>query len=233
MPSDTPILNGPSDEPRRHYATDDTGALDDAQVKEGRRVFTPDVPIIPLRQGPQTTFFDINDRGPEYGTPLANLLRREVGLWRDAAYPGATRVTRELLAFWFLDQDRHDNLRLFFAKREDIETAVWLNEVAPGSNVGQHALNQLREAQPVAADDPAANLPRAAFKMATGTGKTVAMAMQILYHFFDRQEHRNDTRFADCFWSSPPASRSRTGSRCSTSTWSAAATPRTTTTSAR
>ena len=38
-----------------------------------------------------------------------------------------------------------------------------------------------------------------AFKMATGTGKTVVMAMQILYHFLNRQEYRNDTRFSDYF----------------------------------
>lgn len=202
MPADNPILNSPYEEPRRHYATDDSGALDYARIEDGRRVFAPDVPIIPIipiRQGSQSSLFDINDRGPEYGTLLVNLLRREIGLWRAAGYPGTTRVTRELLAFWFLDPDRHDNLKLFFAQREAIETAIWFNEVAPASNVGQHALNQLREAQLVAADDPAANLPRLAFKMATGTGKTVVMAMQILYHFFNRQEYRNDTRFADGF----------------------------------
>lgn len=35
--------------------------------------------------------------------------------------------------------------------------------------------------------------------MATGTGKTVVMACLILYHYFNRQEYRNDTRFADYF----------------------------------
>ena len=43
------------------------------------------------------------------------------------------------------------------------------------------------------------NLPRIAFKMATGSGKTVVMATQILYHFFNRHEYRNDIRFADYF----------------------------------
>ena len=31
-------------------------------------------------------------------------------------------------------------LSLFFAQREAIETAIWLNEVAEKSNVGQHIL---------------------------------------------------------------------------------------------
>lgn len=35
--------------------------------------------------------------------------------------------------------------------------------------------------------------------MATGTGKTVVMACLILYHYFNRQEYRNDTRFAHYF----------------------------------
>ena len=36
--------------------------------------------------------------------------------------------------------------------------------------------------------------------MATGTGKTVVMGSLILYHFFNRQEYRQDTRFADYFF---------------------------------
>lgn len=35
--------------------------------------------------------------------------------------------------------------------------------------------------------------------MATGTGKTVVMAALISYHYFNRQEYRADTRFADYF----------------------------------
>src|SRR5256885_1543562 len=48
-------------------------------------------------------------------------------------------------------------------------------------------------------DDAADQLPRIAFKMATGSGKTVVMACLICYHYFNRQEYRNDTRFADYF----------------------------------
>jgi type III restriction enzyme len=35
--------------------------------------------------------------------------------------------------------------------------------------------------------------------MATGTGKTVVMAMQILYHFLNRRHYQQDIRFADYF----------------------------------
>ncbi|MEM1054329.1 MAG: DEAD/DEAH box helicase family protein [Bacteroidota bacterium] len=59
-------------------------------------------------------------------------------------------------------------------------------------------LSLLREAQKVSADE-SLNLPRIALKMATGTGKTVVMGALILYHYFNRQEYRNDPRFADYF----------------------------------
>jgi len=35
MVVDNPILNSPYEEPRRHYATDDSGALDYARIAEG------------------------------------------------------------------------------------------------------------------------------------------------------------------------------------------------------
>src|SRR3989441_4771988 len=75
---------------------------------------------------------------------------------------------------------------------------IWLNEVAEKSNVGQHILRQLEEARKVSAS-PENNLPRIAFKMATGSGKTVVMAALIAYHYFNRAEYRNDVRFADNF----------------------------------
>ncbi|HMO49576.1 MAG TPA: DEAD/DEAH box helicase family protein [Kiritimatiellia bacterium] len=199
MTTDNPILNSPYDEPLLHYATDDEGTLDYQKIVKGRRIFAPEIQSIPVRQGPQRSMFEINERAEEFGSHLINLLRKEVGLWRKDGYPSVTRVTRELLTFWFLNPDRHAEAKLFFAQREAIETAIWLNEVADRSNAGQYVLNQLRSAQQVSTENLSCNLPRVAFKMATGTGKTVVMAMQILYHFFNRQEYRNDTRFADSF----------------------------------
>lgn len=199
MSSDNPILNSPYDEPLLHYATDDEGALDYAQIIQGRRIFSTEIQSIPVKQGPQHSLFEVNDRAEEFGSHPINLIRKEIKSWRESSYPNTTRVTKELLDYWFLNPDRHAEQKLFFAQREAIETTIWLNEVAEKSNAGQHILNRLKEGQVVSADNPAANLPRIAFKMATGTGKTVVMAMQILYHFFNRQEYRNDTRFADYF----------------------------------
>lgn len=199
MSSENPILNSPYDEPKLHYATDVDGSLNYSDIREGRRIFTTDIQVIPTRQGPQGSIFEVNDFAAEYGTHIINLCRKEVGKWREEKYPNTTRVTKELLLFWFLNPDRHATKQLFFAQREAVETAIWLNEVAEKSNAGQNILNKLREGQQTVSDDSADQLPRIAYKMATGSGKTVVMACFILYHYFNRQEYRNDTRFADYF----------------------------------
>lgn len=197
MASPTPILNGPYEEPAFHYHTDADGSLNYTDVRDGRRLFVPDLQAMPSKQA-QGSLLSVNDFADQYASHLINLVRREVGAWREAGYPNTTRVSRELLTFWFENPERSAIRKLFFCQREAVETAVWLNEAAAKSNPGQHVLSELRAAQKVS-EDEALNLPRIAFKMATGSGKTVVMAALILYHYFNRQEYRNDTRFADYF----------------------------------
>ncbi|MBI4024169.1 MAG: DEAD/DEAH box helicase family protein [Verrucomicrobia bacterium] len=199
MADENPILNNPYEEPKWHYSTNLDGELDYSRPVSGRRIFTPEVQTIPVRQGPQRELLKVAElASAAYGTLLVNLLRHEVGVWRDAKYPQTTRITRELLSFWFLNEGRDRTLSLFFAQREAIETAIYLNEVAEKSNVGQHILRELEKAQTVSTSREN-NLPRISFKMATGTGKTVVMAAFIAYHYFNRAEYRNDVRFADNF----------------------------------
>jgi len=159
MSSDNPILNNPYEEPRLHYATALTGELDYTRVLPGRRIFTSELQSIPVGIGPQKELMGVNEAAAQYGDLIVNLLRREIGLWRSATYPNTTRVTRELLQYWFLDPQREN--RLFFAQREAIETAIWLNEVAEKSNPGQYILSRLTIAQHVNGDE-ATNLPRIA-----------------------------------------------------------------------
>ncbi|MCX6982816.1 MAG: DEAD/DEAH box helicase family protein [Verrucomicrobia bacterium] len=129
-----------------------------------------------------------------HGEHLVNILRREVRSWREGGYCSTTRVTRELLQFWFANPERDFTQQLFFAQQEAIETAIYLNEVAEKSNVGQRILSDLDSAHSITG-----GLPRICFKMATGTGKTVVMGALIVYHFFNRLEYRSDTRYADNF----------------------------------
>lgn len=199
MSTNNPILNNPYLEPKLHYATDAEGSLNYQDVREGRRIFTADIQVIPQRQGAQPSMFSVNDDPEAYGTHIINLTRKEIGKWRNEGYPNTTRVTKELLEYWFLNPDRQPYKKLFYAQQEAIETAIWLNEVAERSNAGNHILNLLREGQQTVSDNSENQLPRVAFKMATGSGKTVVMAALLLYHYFNRHEYRNDTRFADCF----------------------------------
>ena len=198
-PVDNPILNNPYDEPRKSYQMAPDGSLDYSVIKAGRRPYTPDAQVLPKKVGKQKELYDISNL-PATEDYLINRLRKEVGQWRHDGYPHTTRVTRELLTFWFENPERLVTQRLFFAQREALETAVWLNEVAPSraENRGTSILAELAASWQVS-DDADYVLPRLAFKMATGTGKTVVMAMLTLYHYFNRQEYRQDTRFADYF----------------------------------
>lgn len=195
-----PILNSPYEEPAQHYATDPHGNLNYQDVRSGRRLFTPDVPQIPIGQAPQGSLLDINDLAATYGEHLVNQLRDELRRWREAGYGHVTsRVTRDLLAWWFTHPERQPHQKLFFAQQEAVEAAIWLNEVAEKTNTGTHLLSRLRAGQALAAESPDDRLPRIAFKMATGAGKTVVMACLILYHYLNRREYRNDTRYTDYF----------------------------------
>jgi type III restriction enzyme len=199
MSTNNPILNNPYLEPRFHYATDREGSLNYLDIRKGRRIYTADIQVIPHRQGEQPSIFDVNEDKEQYGTHIINLIRGQVAEWRAQKYPGTTRVTKELFEYWFQNPERPPYKNLFFAQQEAVETAIWLNEVAERSNPGTHILNLLRESQQTVSDNPENHLPRIAFKMATGSGKTVVMACLLLYHYFNRYEYRNDTRFSDCF----------------------------------
>jgi type III restriction enzyme len=197
----SPILNGPYQEPLLHYATTPDGNLDYQDCRPGRRIFAPETPQVPLGRQPQAGMFDLNDFAAQYRDHLVNRLRDLVGQWRAEGYPGVTsRITKELLAYWFDNPQRPSWQQLFFAQREAVETAIWLNEVADKSNPGTHVLAQLRLAQETVDQAASGNvLPRVAFKMATGTGKTVVMACLIVYHYLNRSQYRNDPRYSDYF----------------------------------
>ena len=195
MSSENPILNNPYVEPELHYATNLDGELDYEDVVKGRRLFNGRVQTIPVQQRGQRDLLEMDDVvAGTHSEHLVNILRKEVRAWREGGYCSTTRVTRELLQFWFANPERDFTQKLFFAQQEAIETAIYLNEVAEKSNVGQRILSDMESAQTITG-----GLPRICFKMATGTGKTVVMGALIVYHFFNRLEYRSDTRYADNF----------------------------------
>jgi type III restriction enzyme len=84
--------------------------------------------------------------------------------------------------------------QLFFCQNEALETAIYIAEVA--KKYGDAWIeNAIREAN----DTSNPGLPRTAFKMATGSGKTVVMAMLIAWHTLNKRANPQDARFSDTF----------------------------------
>ena len=196
---ENPVLNNPYEEPLYYYDTDMNGNIDYQTVIQGRRPFGYDVNIVPKR-GQQAIFSQGDFLPVDPNAAFINEIRQQVKSWRQQGYPRASRITRELLQFWFENKERRANLRLFFCQREAVETAIWLNEIAERDpNIGNYILNQLSEHRHTVSKDDNYVLPRTAFKMATGTGKTVVMAMLILYNYLNKRANPMDTHYADHF----------------------------------
>ena len=95
---------------------------------------------------------------------LVNRIRERVDAWRKADYPGITAVTRQLLEHW-RDPDASRLHAFYFCQIEAIETLIWHVEATP----------EYRQGIAVPGDGGA--WERLCSKMATGTGKTLVMAM--------------------------------------------------------
>src|SRR5439155_12561536 len=102
----------------------------------------------------------------EQKNDLVNQLRDEVCKWREGGYAGTAGVTRRLLEWWFeRDEERRAiGKHFFFCQQEAVETVIYLYEV------------QGRRKMPETGD-----LLRYALKLATGTGKTVVMALFVTW----------------------------------------------------
>jgi len=187
---ENPVINSAFVEPGKHYRFDDDGITD--EIVSSRRPSAYFIPVAqPKKKGKQlelgTEWTDDRLRENDY----INDVRVAVGDWRRRDYPGVTRTTRRLLEYWQRpDRDR----RLFFCQIEAAETAIYLTECV-GKAGKQYLTNKLREANETANPE----LDRMAFKMATGSGKTVVMAMLIAWHALNKIEDSQDARFSDSF----------------------------------
>ena len=190
---ENPVINSPFSEPQRHFKFDEGGITD--EILERRRQSEYFIPI-PKPKTKQTsqTVIDFGeawtgDRLEE--NRFINNVRERVTLWRQGGYQGITPVTRRLLAYW-TDSEREK--KFFFCQIEAIETAIYITEVADKYG-DSWIIDKLRDANETA--NPL--LFRIALKMATGTGKTVVMAMLIVWHVLNKLANRRDRKFSDAF----------------------------------
>lgn len=116
--------------------------------------------------GKEAQLFDDLSASAAELNEFVNRLRDEVRAWREAGYPGTAGVTRRLLEWWFeRDEERRAVARrFFFCQQEAVETVIYLYEV------------QGRRKMP-----ETGGLLRYALKLATGTGKTVVMALFVTW----------------------------------------------------
>ena len=186
---DNPILNPPFREPTRHFRFGDEGIT--ADVVEARRVSSYFMPIPAARKKSQMQFDTEWTRDRIEENTFINRVRERVSLWRRGAWPGVTPTTRRLLEYWTAE-DR--GRPLFFCQIEALETAIYLTEAATKHGDAWIANDRRRFAEDA---NPGVN--RVAFKMATGAGKTVVMAMLIAWQTLNKLQNPRDGRFSDAF----------------------------------
>ncbi len=189
---ENPVLNSPYDMPKRHWRFADDGITD--EKVEGRRPSSYFVPIAPPRKRGGRTQLSLDsgwtqDRVKE--NDWINQVRSEVHKWRLGGRLGVTPTTRRLLDYWL--REGRDK-RLFFCQIEAIETNIFIGEVAERQGVTW--IRELLERESEVANP---GLYRIALKMATGTGKTVVMAMIIAWQLLNKIANPKDTRFSDAF----------------------------------
>jgi type III restriction enzyme len=212
QPVNKPILCSPYEEPTEHWVYNtETG---EATRFPGRRPAS--YWFKTRRTGDATLMLKGFAEEERDDLPLVNRLRADVKRWRELEYEGATPVTKQLLRYWArADRPR----RLFFCQREAVETIIYLNEILGSGRkprwkpeLSVEDFQALCTGQkpsfspetklglyPSLVDIPKEpGLPplrRYGCKMATGSGKTVVMAMLIAWAFCNRGRVPGDARF--------------------------------------
>ena len=130
-------------------------------------------------------------RRPSEGTHLVDGVRASVDAWRANGYPGASETTRRLLGFWFDEDHRRptgEPFRFYFCQREAVETFIYLSEIERAASFS----DLIAYAQaPVMVDPAESKRQRLAMKMATGSGKTMAMSLCIAWSYLHARREEN------------------------------------------
>ena len=125
---------------------------------------------------------DSDDPGIFREIELVNKIRPRVDDWRANGYPHVTGVTKQLLEFWN-DKTQRQN-PFFFCQLEAIETLIWFLEAHES------------EKQGIEIPSDGGLFQRLLCKMATGSGKTIVMAMLIAWQVINKSTYLQDPRFS-------------------------------------
>lgn len=127
-----------------------------------------------------------DDPGEFVEIPLVNKIRPRVKSWRENDYPNVTGATKRLLNHWRTSAGPSEEQELFWCQLEAAETAIWLTEASPA------------EKQGIDIPKGGGEWTRECLKLATGTGKTVVMAMLIAWQALNKLANPKDPRFSKC-----------------------------------
>ena len=170
------IINSPFEEPKQHWARDETE--DKFYRASGRRPAGYTIKS-------QSRYADAGSIVP---IELVNKIRPRVKKWRLNNYPGTTGITRRLLYFWKAKQKEPEaqgrDLDFFFCQLEAIESLIWLKEAPEDEKTGLHI------------DGDGGEFERLCCKMATGTGKTFVMAMCIAWQILNKAAYPKNKNFS-------------------------------------
>ncbi|HUT52639.1 MAG TPA: DEAD/DEAH box helicase family protein [bacterium] len=167
------IINSPFTEPSYHWHYESETKR--FKLEEGRR---PAGYVIATQSS--KTF---DDPGRFVKIPLVNQIRIRVKAWREAKYPGISGITRRLLEHWN-DISQREDKQFFFCQLEAMETLIWLTEAPATARTG------------IEIPGDGGPFRRLCCKMATGSGKTVVMAMLIAWQILNKVTYPTDTRFS-------------------------------------
>ena len=170
---DTLIINNPYEEPNQYWNY--LRETQEFERVEGRRASG-------YWKATQRTAQNTDDPGEFVTIDLVNMIRPRVRKWREDGYPNCTGTTHKLLQYW-TDQEQRQQ-RLFFCQLEAVETAIWLTEAPENEKLGIEIVGDGSEWQ------------RLCLKLATGTGKTVVMAMLIAWQVLNKIASPKDPRFS-------------------------------------
>ncbi len=167
------IINSPYEEPTQHW--DYQREKREFDLVEGRRSAG-----YLVASGDSKAF---DDPGIFKEILLVNKIRPRIKTWRNAGYPGVTSITKRLLEYWN-DPQEFAKRRFFFCQLEAAEILIWLAEAPPNEKVG------------IDIPSDGGVFERLCAKMATGSGKTVVMAMVIAWHILNKVTYKQDGRFS-------------------------------------
>jgi len=123
--------------------------------------------------------------------PLVDKLRKQVKIWRDGGYNGASGTSQALLEWWFntehlipTEGGSVSNFQYYFAQREGIETIVFLYDVVKAKD--KYDLLRFDSHGSVSAGMFDESWQRYVVKMATGSGKTKLLSLVLAWCYFHK-----------------------------------------------